>query len=235
MKTRKFQAAIYFGLLCCAGFNVPVHAQVYTGIVGYINLTLYPGNNLIANQLGNSDNSLTAIFPSFIPEGTTFTKWDAATGQYLPLSTYDTSSGWSINYELNYGEGGLLHSPSPFTNTFAGEVWPEMNRDGPYNPPLISSYGILLLSCYVPFSEATFHDVVGRDPQNGESVTTLNPSSQISSTTIYEGGSWNNGDPLLNVGQSAFFDLEPVPEPEVCNLLGAGVLLLASNRRMRKR
>jgi hypothetical protein len=82
--------------------------------------------------------------------------------------------------------------------------------------------------------------VVGRDPQNGESVTTLNALSQISTTTIFENGSWDNGDPLLGVGRSAFFNLgpdfnlEPVPEPGVFSLFGASIVLLATFGRMRK-
>jgi hypothetical protein len=40
MKTRKFQAGIFFGLICWAGFAVSVQAQVYSGIVGYYTLAL---------------------------------------------------------------------------------------------------------------------------------------------------------------------------------------------------
>jgi len=36
--------------------------------------------------------------------------------QYLPPSIYDTSSGWSIDYYLNYGEADY-YSPSQFTST----------------------------------------------------------------------------------------------------------------------
>jgi len=236
MKIRKFQAGIFFGLLCWAGFAVSVQAQVYSGIVGYYTLALYSGNNLVANQLDNSVNSLNSIFKGNVPEETTFTEWDPALLQYLPSSIYDTSSGWSIDYDLNYGEGGLLHSPSQFTSTITGAVWPEFaDPDGPFNPPLISSYGTLLLSCYVPIEGATFYDVVGRNPQNGESVTTLDGPSQTSTISTYENGSWDNGSPMLNVGQSAFFNLEPAPEPEMFSLLGAGVVALAAYHRVGKR
>jgi hypothetical protein len=72
---------------------------------------------------------------------------------------------------------------------------------------------------------------VGRDPLNGESVTLLDAVSQISTTTVFENGVWDNGTPILNIGQSAFFNLESVPEPAGYSLVGAGLLLLATARK----
>ncbi len=138
------------------------HAQVYSSnIVGYINLTLYAGDNYIANQLDNgSGNTLDTIFQAgVVPEATTFTEWNPTTQQYLPTSTYDTATGWSINYTLTYGQGGLLDSPIIFTNSFVGSVWPGYGINGPLIPPLVTGTGSLLLSCVVPFTDATFYDV----------------------------------------------------------------------------
>lgn len=228
------------GLMSLDVFCGAAHAQVYSSnIVGYIIQDLLPGNNLIANQLGNGDNTLNTIFNAAstlnkaIPEGTTFTKWDASLVQFLPLSTYDTNGGWSINYEFGYGEGGELNSPSSFTNVFIGSVWPGANIGGPYSPPLVTGSGLMLLSCYAPFGGATFYDVVGRDPNNGESVTTLDALSQTTATTTFENGFWSNGDPALAVGQSAFFNLVSVPEPASWALLGAGLFLFSNVRRKR--
>jgi hypothetical protein len=73
---------------------------------------------------------------------------------------------------------------------------------------------------------------------NGESITRLNALTQISTTTTFESGAWNNGDPLLNVGQSAFFNLgpttEPTPEPFAGTLLCAGLVSLAAFRRIKR-
>jgi hypothetical protein len=199
--------------------------------VGYINQPLYAGDNLIANQLSYSNNTLNAIFQSAVPEGATFAAWDSSSQQYLPTSVYDISTGWSINYELDFGPGGLLHSPVTFTNLFAGAVWPGYDGISPFVPPVVTGGGTLLLSCYIPIAPAMFHDVVGRDPLNGESVTLLDAVSQTYTTTMFENGDWDNGTPTLNIGQSALFNLEPVPEPAVYNLVGAGLLLLAAVRR----
>jgi hypothetical protein len=226
----------YAKYLCLAfflGASVSANCQnVYSqDIVGYITQPLYAGDNLIANQLSDSNNTLNAIFQPGVPEGATFTEWDPASQQYLPASVYNINTGWSINYELDYGQGGLFHSPLTFTNTFVGTVWPGFNPDVTFVPPLVTGTGSLLLSCFVPFSSVTFYDVVGRDPQNGESVTVLNAVSQIYTTTTFQNGVWNNGVPTLDVGQAAFFNLEPVPEPSVYNLIGASLLFAITARK----
>jgi hypothetical protein len=208
------------------------NCQVYSsGIVGYINQVLFTGDNLIANQPGVSNNTLNGIFQPGVPESSTFTEWDSATKQYLSTSVYEINNNWSINYELDYGQGGLLYSPSTFQNIFGGEVWHGHNPDGHFVPPLVAGSGSLLLSCFIPITDAMFYDVVGRDPQNGESVTPLNAASQIYTTTTFESDGWNNGVPTLSVGQAAFFNLEPVPEPAVYNLIGACLLPLPTTRK----
>lgn len=215
------------------GIGIAAHGQVYSSnIVGYINQPLYVGDNLIANQLSQGDDTLNTIFAPGVPQGTTFTEWNPVTEQYLPVSVYDSTTDWSIKYTLSYGEGGLLNAPATFTNTFVGSVWPGFNDNGPFVPPLVTDSGKLLLSCYIPISDATFYDVVGRDPRNGESVTLLNVSSQIYTTTTFENGVWDNGTPLLNVGEAAFFDLVPVPEPALGVLAVMGFLLTVSIRRI---
>lgn len=224
------------GIFFLLGWCGPAGAQVYSqNIVGYYNLLMRPGDNLIANQLDNSGgNTLTNLFQSGVPQGTTFTKWDANLVQFLPLSTYDSSSGWSINYDLTFGEGGKLTTSTTFTNVFFGTVGPSLNLSGSgplFFPPLISGSGLFLLSCVVPIGNASFFDVVGRAPEDGEYVKIWNSISQTESTTTFDSGFWDNGVPSLAVGQSAFFGLggispSPVPEPSVYGLFGAGLLTL---------
>src|SRR5262249_37043795 len=103
-------------------------AQGSLNIVGYYNLSIQPGYNLIANQLSYSNNTLNAIFNSTTPIGSTFTRWDPVAQQFAPVSLY-TGSGWTINYGLNFGEGGILTSPIAWTNTFVGEVTHDFNVD----------------------------------------------------------------------------------------------------------
>lgn len=205
-------------------------------LVGYINFNIYTGTNFIANQLDNGQgNTLDSLIPQsgaseMVPEGTEFTEWNATTQQFMPISTYDTVNGWSINYVLTFGEGGLLISPAPFTMSTVGDVLvgtPGIDLvAGTFTPPLITDSGLMLLSCIDPIKNATFYDVVGRNPQNGEWVTTLDPQTQAYTTTTFDDGAWNNGTPELNADESAFFYLEPVPEPSIVCLGVTGLLAM---------
>lgn len=215
----------------------------YSGnIVGYYNKALYGGDNLIANQLSNTDNALNTLFPVGIAEGSTFTKWDPVTLKFLPASVFNEQTGWSINYSFTYGEGGLFHTPMTFTNTFVGGVWPWFNADdSPFSPPLVSGEGLFLLSCVVPLNSAAFDQVVGRNPMEGEWVTWLNASAQEWSTTTFCDGAWDNGEPLLGIGESAFFSLGPtgltpsiIPEAGTLGTMVLGGFLLGWFRRSRQ-
>ena len=213
-------------------------AQIYSqNIVGYFNLVLQAGDNLIANQFDNGrSNTLNSLFAQGTPEGATFTEWDSSGLTYMPLSTYSADSGWSINYTLGYGQGGLLNTPTNFTNTFAGSVWPGFNFSlslPNFGQPAITDAGEFLLSCLIPIN-ANFFEVVGRDPQEGESVSLLDASSQNYWTTTFENGSWSNGDPMLDGGKSAMFTLEATPEPNGLCLLSCGVFLLSALRKITK-
>jgi hypothetical protein len=231
--------ALALGMISQLAAPVSSRAQISQNIVGYINQPFYTGDNFIANQLSASgdNNTLSNLFNVGIPEGTTFTEWSSSQLKFLPLSTYDQTTGWSINYDLTYGEGGLLHTPSNFTNLFVGTVWPGFNGVDPFTPPLVSSNGLFLLSCYIPIAPATFFDVVGRAPNDGDYVRTFNPITQLETVTTYEDGSWDHGAPALAVGQSAFFGLGvgPAPEPSTLGLAGAGIFALAVWRNLRRR
>ena len=225
-------------LVLSLGLGFVVRGQIYSSnIVGYVNLPILAGDNLIANQLSYSDNTLSSIFGVGVPDGSTFTEWNPAAQQFLPVSTYSSETGWSINYSLTYGEGGLFHSTADFTNTFVGDVWPGIGPMGLFNPPLISADGLLLLSCVIPITNATFYAVVGRNPQDGEYVTRLDPTTQTYFTTTYHDGAWDNGDPVLGLGESAFFNLGPVlvPEPAAAVLAAAGFLGATTIRRIFRR
>ena len=208
--------------------------DVYSGnIVGYINRTISAGDNLIANQLGTTNDTLNNVLASGVLNGSTLTEWDPVANRFLPTSTFDaTSASWSINYSLTYAGGALLHSPSGATNTFVGEV----------DPALVDSVGIsfanwhpnygnglYLISCPLPVDGASFQQVISRDPFDGEWVETLNEATQTYSvTTFHTGTGWDNGDPALGVGQAAYFDLGPVvvPEPTALALAALGVATL---------
>jgi hypothetical protein len=229
-------------------------SQVSVNIVGYYNLNIQPGNNFIANQLSFSNNTLNAIFNPTTPVGSTFTRWDPVAQQFAPLSTYSgANTGWTINYSLNFGEGGLLSSPVSWTNTFVGEVTSALDIDtGALNWHPNYPNGLHLLSSPIPITapmNIMFTNVVGRLPVDGEWAAILNPATQLFTiTTFHTGSGWDNGNPVISYGQSAWFDLggglpatyasiPMVPEPSLFSLafVGIGFLSLLRFRRGRRK
>jgi hypothetical protein len=244
MKSLKWIVAFSTLWICVTGYG---QSQLYSGVVGYVNIGYSVGDYLIGNPMYANTNDLAHLFSYDIPDGSSITKWDRSTHQFLTPSIYHAGSGWSINYDLNPSEGALFHPTAVMTNTFAGAVPWDLNTDRPAPQPPSLGNGLFLLSCTVPFNAATFFQVVGRAPRDGESVTRLDPFSMTYNTTTFHSGEWDNGAPTLNVGEAAFFGLgpnaqlfvpdflSPVPEPGTYALLSLGLAAFALQRRMRSR
>jgi hypothetical protein len=230
MKTIKKVALL--SLSTFIAFSARCQPIASSNAVGYINLTIYAGDNLIANQLddtvGNTLDDIFATGPGDLLTGSTFTEWDPTSDQLLPASVFNGTS-WSINYGLSpNGVGGVLNSPANTTVTFVGDVVNfNIQPGGGYTfvPPLLGP-GTYLLAMAAPLT-GTFEQVIGSDPIAGDSVETLDASTQTYSTTTFNGTTWNNGTPSLAVDEAAYFDLV-VPEPSMFALtgLGAGILLI---------
>ncbi len=210
MKHSKTSLAVWF--LCFSALTTTL-AQSSLNVVGYYTVMLQPGDNLIANQLIQTNNSLNNILVGGVLAGSTFTQWDPVHNQFLPPSVFDGHS-WSINYNWNPvdGMGAVIHSPGPPTNNvFVGEVYMSPLPGHGIDEPLLGYWdgpsrgaGVFLLADQVPIT-SSFTMVVGRDPVDGESVKTLDPLTQVYSvTTFHQGIGWDNGVPSLAVGQAAF-------------------------------
>lgn len=226
MKTKLCKLAIMVSLslvASAASAQMPVYSQ---NIVGYVNTTFNPGNNLFENPLASGPDNLTNLFNQGVPNGTTISLWNATQSAFDTTSEYLDGS-WTLDLILDPGTGALLNTPSAFTNTFVGVV---LNHDGTYltgqsgltPPPVFSGpNGTYLLGDMAPTVDTgtnIFLNIFGRLPNAGEQVTTL------SGTSTYLGnGDWDNV-PTLGVGQAAFFTIESVPEPNVFSLLGVGIL-----------
>ena len=187
-----------------------------------------PGDNLINNPLDNDINTLASLFFYQIPNGTMVKLWNPTTGTYDTSSTY-SGGAWSANLFLPPGTGFLLNIPTSITNLFTGNV---QNHDGSRNfsdfspPPLFTGMdGIYLLGDKCPMQDVgndIFLNLLGRIPNPGEQVTTLNSSSQTYTTSTYLGNNIWDSVPVLDVGYAAFLNVHSVPEPATISLLGLG-------------
>ena len=226
-------------VVCLAGSISSLQAQaVYNqGIVGYYNHTFNTGNNLFAISLMTSSN-LSGIFygASAPPDGATVSLWNSASSTFDQTSTY-TNGSWSVDLLITPGIGAMLFAPSSFTTTITGIV---LSRNGSMltnvlglvpPPPFSGPNGIYLLSDIAPVTDTgtdIFLNILGRLPNVGEQVTQLNGTS-----TYLGNGNWDSV-PTLNVGYSAFLNIQSVPEPTVLVFSLAGFAMLAFGRRFYK-
>jgi len=117
--------------VCLAGLTAA--AQVYSvNVVGYINLTLKPGFNMVANQLdaGAGKNFLDQLLPTGLPDGTMCYKYNGTkflVATYIVVgaeSMWDFGDATAADFSLAPGEGAFLRVPgtADATITFVGEV-----------------------------------------------------------------------------------------------------------------
>jgi hypothetical protein len=164
--------------LVAAGIATSVAQSVYSvNAVGYVNVTLVNGYNLIANPLNGTNNNLNTIIPT-APESSVILRWDAATQNFNPNGdTYFGGSGWvddnfaSSSTVLNPGQAFFLRNVSgaAATITFVGEV-----PQGPLTNRVPANYGFL--SSIVPQSAGL--PALGFPSVDGMSYLGWNPAAQ---------------------------------------------------------
>jgi len=186
------------------------HAQVYSqNIVGYINVPLQPGYNLVANQLdldgtgtNNSINSVIGV--NTLPN---LSQVLAFNGSGYVTTTYSASAhAWSVNNQavtnsMNPGSGFFIKIPatSPATNVvFVGNV-----ITGTNTYPIATGYQIIAPSGPVAGTLDTTNNF---KPTKLDQILVWNGSGYVTHT--YSGTAWSGagGDPQLAVGQSVFYN-----------------------------
>jgi hypothetical protein len=172
------------------------------------------GWNLIANHLDHGSNTLEEIMPN-PPNGTVFYKCQNSgeIAQVLfPGAEYVQSVGWGASQYpdgkiLRPGEGGYLYTTNAFSLTFTGTV------HSPIVPLHVGTNSSVLSRLTV--GTATYQEVTGYPPTEGVNVIRLIPGALQPDFGCrayvafhfytYQGGTWIPSEPVLNVGESAWF------------------------------
>jgi hypothetical protein len=176
-------------------------AQVYSvNAVGYINLSIVPGFNLVANQLVQPNTTISTLIPA-PPQYTVFYKYS---GGFI-ASTYDPDlGGWDPDPNLTFdvGGGAFIFNPtgSPFTVTLVGDV-PQGALTNPYG------IGYSMRSSKVPQSGA-IQTVLNYTPTQYDQVLKFNPVSQGYEGYVFDPdlGGWDPAEPTLGVGEAIFLN-----------------------------
>lgn len=118
-------------------------AQVYSAnAVGYVNITVQQGFNIIANPLNQEDNNVNTILP--LPaegENAQLYRWDPVAQNYLgtillwipEFGWFDGVSAEPAAVSINPGEAFFLEMPTSLNITFVGEVPQGVQNNQLYN------------------------------------------------------------------------------------------------------
>ena len=160
---------------------------VSQNIVGYVQLNLTQGYNLIGNQLNNGNNLIGNVLN--VPDGTTIYKFD---GKYSANSYVD--GAWDLpTMTLPVGEGFFINVPSATTITLIGEVSQNNNKT--------LANGISLLS--VPMAVGgSLTDVAGLVANEGDVVYQWTGTGFGAKEFV--DGVWSPSVPIVKVGEGFF-------------------------------
>lgn len=186
--------------LLAATLATSVAQNVYSlNVVGYVNVPVEGGGTLgkytmIANPLNTTNNTIGALLPN-VPFTAQLYKY---TGAGFDIATF--LGVWdNPNYTLNPGEGAIMLSTEPFTNTFVGEV---MQGNLTNNFPA----GFSIRASMVP--QAGTLTALGFDGSAlgiGDNVYQWNATAQSYDIFTYL-GIWTPSEPTLKVGESIWFN-----------------------------
>ena len=191
--------------LVAAGIAAADAQQVYSvNAVGYVNVTLKAGYNLLNNPLNGTNNNVNTIIPT-APEGSSLYKWNGNAQAFFQADAYAFPLGW-IDSDANPstttispGEGFFIQNPAGATTiTFVGEV-----PQGSLTNRIGQNYGFY--GSQVPQS-ATL-TALGFPGAEGMNYNAWNAMSQAYAQAYsYASGFWfdpdgNPNDPVLGVAE----------------------------------
>jgi len=220
MRTKTLALSTLLGALGAA--SAVAQTNVYSiNAVGYINIVLQPGFNMIACQLQTTNNTIGALFNNSggaFGQNSVFSKWNNSTSHYQQdflSSSSNYSNGWASGgtITLNPGEAGWFQNVTghAITNTFVGTVPQGTNT-------VNIGRGFNQVSSPVPFSGDVVTNM-GLYNYNNDDVISVwqNPATPSAHYVNYfvnfssgsEGynNQWSSpGDPQVNVGQGFWYN-----------------------------
>jgi len=214
MRTKALLLAAAFA---AAGVSTSV-AQVYSvNAVGYVNVTLVPGFNLVSNPLnaGTGNNTVGKLFSNItggVPAGTKVWTWNEGTGGYNVAASYINaaigfSPAASRDWELLPGNGAFVLNPNAagganLTLTFVGEV-----MQGNLSNPI--PVGFSIKANQVP--QAGKPDAFGFPGAVNDKIWKFNKATQSYQGSTFVGGpGWLPATQPIEVGE-AFFSFKGQP------------------------
>ncbi len=123
LSSLRFLAGVTLAGLLSAAQGI---AQVYSlNIIGYGDVNLVAGSNLVANPLNAGNNAISNVFRD-LPSGSFYLPWDTATQSFGTPNQFAEGTGWSDGAaQLIWPVGGFLWLPVARKISLVGEPsWP---------------------------------------------------------------------------------------------------------------
>ena len=211
----RIKVLICAAALAAASAFTSMAQNVYSlNAVGYINIPLVEGFNLIANQLdfdGTGTNNTTSnILGTNVPLNSAVYTWAGSTYNIATFAVPkgQTAGAWNKNFTLNPGQGAWLDIPAgglagtSSNLTTVGQV----DQGALVNKNLAAGGGYSLLGSMVPI-QGGIQTVLNYSPVVGDTVYQWNPTTSsytISTFAIPKGGTqavWGKSEPVIGIGQ----------------------------------
>lgn len=201
-KMRTKSILLTAALIAVGAVSATAQSNVYSlNVVGYANVTLKPGFNMIANPLNiTSGNTVTAVMGTNCPDGTLVYKF--VNGAYQSPATFfgPPDNIWDPEITMNPGEGVFVQVPSQTTVTFTGEV-----LQGTTTNAFVAGFN--MIGSKVP-QVAGLSTVLGFPAKDGDTVYTFNATTQSYDNPNQFFGPpdniWDPAEPAPAVGQGFF-------------------------------
>jgi len=188
--------------LAAAGAASAMAQNVYSvNAVGYANVPMVAGFNMIANPFSVASDQLDSVLPN--PPDQTIVYRFVGTTFLPPYTYYSQLPGWDpidASSNLPLGEGAFLYAPSAFTATFVGEVM--------QGAPIHNAFpaGFSMKGSKVP-QQAALSTLGLNNPPDQTVIYQFNPSAQnyLPPATFYtQLPGWDTDDPagpVIRIGE----------------------------------
>ena len=208
MRTKSLLAAA--AILAAGVATSMAQSNVYSlNVVGYYNVGLTNGFNLVANQLDKdgtgTNNTLVSVLGTNLPSLTRVYAFDPVAGAYsfatLIGGNWSGANLAAVNAKLQPGQGVFVQIPGsatlPQTLTVVGEV-----RQGALSTPVGAYYQIL--ASQVPQAGLIQTDLGYTHVALDRTYQWIPTAQAYGSPRTFAAGVWNGGQPSLAVGEALF-------------------------------
>jgi len=193
---------------------VMAQTNVYSlNAVGYVNVSLVKGFNMIADQLQSTNNTISNLLNDAAGtyDGLTVYKWTGSGFQTDTANSAIYPNNWQNSgvITLNPGEAAWIKTPAAMTITFVGTV-----PTGNLTVNLAGAGAFSMVSSMVPQAGDLATNLGYTNFNDGDKIFVFNPATQAYQTfnvsfaagnTGYNQDFVNTGDPVLAVGQGFWY------------------------------